>query len=130
MATKTITIGTLNDESGPAAVIGKPFAVGKRILAEQVNAGGSGLLPEGWKVKLVEKDHGYNPAKAKDAYNELKNDVLFIGTSFGPQIPFRFSPSSPKTRWSHFQRHSHQPWRAVSGHHRLAPLQARSDARS
>ena len=25
MATKTITIGTLNDESGPAAVIGKPF---------------------------------------------------------------------------------------------------------
>ena len=83
MATKTITIGTLNDESGPAAVIGKPFAVGKRILAEQVNAGGSGLLPEGWKIKLVEKDHGYNPAKAKDAYNELKNDVLFIGTSFG-----------------------------------------------
>ncbi len=83
MATKTITIGALNDESGPAAVIGKPFAVGKRILAEQVNAGGSGILPEGWKVKLVEKDHGYNPAKAKDAYNEIKGDVLFIGTSFG-----------------------------------------------
>ncbi len=80
---KVIKIGTLNDESGPAAAIGKPYAVGKRLMAEVVNAGDSGLLPEGWKVELVERDHGYNPQKSVQAYNEIKDDVLYIGTSFG-----------------------------------------------
>ena len=80
---KVIRVGILNDESGPAAAIGKPFAVGKRILAAQVNAGGSGILPEGWKVELVEKDHGYNPGKAEQAYKEIKDNIWFIGTSFG-----------------------------------------------
>jgi ABC-type branched-subunit amino acid transport system substrate-binding protein len=80
---KVIKIGALNDESGPAATIGKPYALGKRILAAEVNAGGSGLLPEGWKVELIERDHGYNPQKAVASYNEIKGDVLFIATSFG-----------------------------------------------
>jgi ABC-type branched-subunit amino acid transport system substrate-binding protein len=80
---KTIKIGALNDESGPAATIGKPYAIGKRILAAQANAEGSELLPEGWKVELVEKDHGYNPQNSVQAYREIKDDVLLIGTSFG-----------------------------------------------
>lgn len=80
---KVIKLGALNDESGPAAAIGKPYALGKRILAEQVNAGGSGLLPEGWTIELVERDHGYNPQKSVQAYNEIKEDVLYITTSFG-----------------------------------------------
>ncbi len=80
---KVLRIGALNDESGPAAAIGKPYAVGKRLLAAQVNAGGSGMLPEGWKVELVERDHGYNPQHSVQAYNEIKDRVLFIGTSFG-----------------------------------------------
>jgi ABC-type branched-subunit amino acid transport system substrate-binding protein len=83
MDKKVIRIGMLNDESGPAAIIGKPFAIGKRVLAAQVNAGASGILPEGWKVELIEKDHGYNPGKAEAAYKEIKDQVLFIGTSFG-----------------------------------------------
>ena len=83
MEKKVIRVGTLNDESGPAAIIGKPFAIGKRVLAAQVNAGGSGVLPEGWTVELIEKDHGYNPGKAEAAYKEIKDQVLFIGTSFG-----------------------------------------------
>lgn len=80
---KTIKIGTLNDESGPAAAIGKPYAAGKRLLAARVNAEGSDLLPDGWKVELVERDHGYNPQKSVQSYNEIKDEVLFIGTSFG-----------------------------------------------
>jgi len=80
---KVIRVGALNDESGPAATIGKPFALGKRILAAQINAGDSDILPEGWTVELVERDHGYNPQRAVAAYNEIKNDVLFIATSFG-----------------------------------------------
>lgn len=78
-----IRIGILNDESGPAAAIGRPFAAGKRVLAELVNAGGSGILPDGWTVELIERDHGYNPQRAVEVYNEIKNDILFIGTSFG-----------------------------------------------
>ncbi len=80
---KVIRIGTLNDESGPAAAIGKPFANGKRLLAATINAGGSGLLPDGWKVELVERDHGYNAQQSTQAFKEIQDDVLFIGTSFG-----------------------------------------------
>jgi branched-chain amino acid transport system substrate-binding protein len=80
---KVIKIGTLDDLSGPAATISKPFANGKRLLAARINAGGSGFLPDGWKVELIERDHGYNPTKSVAAYNEIKEDVLFIGTSFG-----------------------------------------------
>jgi len=80
---KTVKLGVLNDESGPAQTIGKPEAVGLRVLAAQIDAGGSGLLPEGWKVELVERDHGYNPQKSVQAYIEIKDDVLMIAHSFG-----------------------------------------------
>lgn len=83
VAKKVIRIGTLNDESGPGASISIPYAQGKRILAAQVNAGGSGLLPDGWTVELIEKDHGYNPQKSVQAYKDIKDQVLFFGTSFG-----------------------------------------------
>ncbi len=82
-ANKVVRIGALNDESGPAAPIGKPYALGKRVLVAQVNAGGSGILPEGWTIELVERDHGYNPQGSVQAYNEIKEQVLFFGTSFG-----------------------------------------------
>lgn len=97
VATKTITIGTLNDESSPAAVIGKPFANGKRILAAQINAGDSGLLPAGWKVALVEKDHSYDPQKSVQAFNALKEDILFIATSFGTPATMPLVPHLEKT---------------------------------
>lgn len=88
---KIVRIGALNGESGPAAVIGKPYAVGKRMLAKQINAGNSGLLPEGWTIELVERDHGYNPQRSVQLFNEIRDDVLFIGTSFGtpPTLPLR-----------------------------------------
>lgn len=80
---KILFVGALNDESGPGAGIGKPYALGKRILAARVNAGGSGLLPEGWKVQLRERDHGYNPQQAVQHYTALREDILFVATSFG-----------------------------------------------
>lgn len=83
MDKKVVSIGMLNDESGPGAAIGKPYANGKRLLAKRINAGKSGLLPDGWTVKLIERDHAYNPQKSVQAYNEIKWDVLFLGTSFG-----------------------------------------------
>lgn len=83
MEAKTVTIGALNAESGPAAAIGKPYAIGKRLLAKAVNEGEVDVLPEGWTVKLVEKDHGYNPQKSVQHYNAIKDKVLFVATSFG-----------------------------------------------
>lgn len=79
-ATKTIVVGTLNDESGPGVAIGKPFALGKRVAYAALNAKG-GI--DGWKVKLMEQDHSYNPSKSVQAYGKLKSEVLFIATSFG-----------------------------------------------
>ena len=86
---QVLRIGALNDESGPSGDIGVPFAVGKRILVEQINAGEIDILPEGWTVELVERDHSYDPANAQQAYTEIADDVLFIATSFGtpPTLP-------------------------------------------
>lgn len=83
VANRTVAIGMLNDESGPVAAIGRPWATGLRILVRQVNAGGSGYLPDGWKVRLVERDHGYNPQRSVQLFNEIRDQVLFIGGSFG-----------------------------------------------
>ncbi len=88
--TKTITIATLNALSGPAAMIGKPFGVGKQVLIKQANDPASKLLPKGWKIEMIEKDHGYNPAKSQQTFQAIKNQVLFIN-SFGtpPTLPLR-----------------------------------------
>jgi ABC-type branched-subunit amino acid transport system substrate-binding protein len=83
LANKTIRFGVLNDESGPASALGRPYAAGKRLLAAEINAGGSGLLPAGWKVELIERDHGYNPQRSVQAYLEIKDEVLMIAHSFG-----------------------------------------------
>jgi len=85
VAERRIRIGALNDESGPARSIGHPFSVGKRILAARVNAGGTGLLPEGWTIELVERDHGYATDRATRALADIADDVLFVGTSFGTE---------------------------------------------
>ncbi len=80
---KVIRLGALNGESGPAGVIGKPYAVGKRVLVAHINSGQSGLLPDGWKIELVERDHGYNPQRSVQMFNEIRDDILFLITSFG-----------------------------------------------
>jgi ABC-type branched-subunit amino acid transport system substrate-binding protein len=89
MAAKVVRMGALNDESGPAKTIGKPFSNGKRLLVKAVEAGAVKALPEGWKIELVEKDHGYNPQQSVQLYKEIKDQVLFLTTSFGtpPTMP-------------------------------------------
>ena len=89
MAKKVVRVGALNDESGPAKTIGLPFANGKRLLAAAVNSGAVKALPDGWKIELVEKDHGYNPQQSVQLYKEIKDQVLFVMTSFGtpPTLP-------------------------------------------
>lgn len=95
---KVLRIGALNDESGPGAVIGRPYAAGKRMLVAQVNAGDGGLLPDGWTIELIERDHGYNPQQSVQAYAEIKDDVLFIGTSFGTPNTLPLRPMLERDR--------------------------------
>ena len=45
-------------------MFGRQIQTGYEILYRRVNAGGSGLLPDGWTVEWVTRDHGYNPQKA------------------------------------------------------------------
>ena len=97
-AKKRVTIGALNDETGAAAVIGKPYALGKRVLVEAVNAGSISALSPGWTVELLEKDHGYDPSKAQQAYAALENDVLFIATSFGTPNTLPLRPALEKDK--------------------------------
>ena len=77
---KVVRLGALNDESGPAKQIGVAFANGKRLLVKAVNEGTVRALPEGWKVELVEKDHGYNPQQSVQLYKEIKDSVLLVAT--------------------------------------------------
>ena len=80
---KVLTIGALDDVSGPASTIGLPFALGKRVAVAQANAGELDLLPEGWTVELIERDHGYNPQNSVSEFNAIKDDVLYFATTFG-----------------------------------------------
>jgi ABC-type branched-subunit amino acid transport system substrate-binding protein len=90
LETKTIHVGALNDTSGPAVAIGKPFMVGKKLVSERANAGE--LLPEGWKIEMHNKDHGYNPQKALQAFKEISDDILYVATSFGTPPTLQVRP--------------------------------------
>jgi ABC-type branched-subunit amino acid transport system substrate-binding protein len=89
---KVVRIGLINDLSGPAAVIGRPMQVGYEVLYKQVNAGGSGILPEGWTVDWVTRDHGYNPQQSVQMYNEIHDDVFLLGLSFGTATTLPLHP--------------------------------------
>ncbi len=81
-ARKVIRLGALNDESGPAKQLGVAIANGKRLVAKAVKAGAV-KLPDGWTIKLVERDHGYNPQQSVQLYKEIRDQVLLLATSFG-----------------------------------------------
>ncbi len=80
---RVVRVGALTDESGPAASIGRPFARGVRMAVQQSNAGELGILPDGWQVELIERDHGYNPQRSVQAFSEIRDRVLFFAVSFG-----------------------------------------------
>ncbi|HWS74496.1 MAG TPA: ABC transporter substrate-binding protein, partial [Quisquiliibacterium sp.] len=53
-----VVIGTIQDLSGPLAVLGKPVQNGMILRTEQINASG-GI--QGRKLKVVLEDSGYDP---------------------------------------------------------------------
>ena len=77
---KTITLGVLTPLSGPAALIGKPLTDGQKAYFQALNASG-GI--DGWKVNLSVQDSKYDPQTEVADYNQMVNNVLFIGQSLG-----------------------------------------------
>src|SRR5882724_13439409 len=65
---KTITLGVLTDLSGVFAPFGQPLTQAHQLYWKQQNAQG-GVCSR--TVKLVVKDHGYDPQKAVVQYRDM-----------------------------------------------------------
>src|SRR6187431_978154 len=71
-----ITIGTIQDLSGPLAGFGKQVRLGMMLRVDEINEQG-GI--NGRKLKLLVEDSGYDPKKAVLAAQKLVNqDKIFI----------------------------------------------------
>jgi ABC-type branched-subunit amino acid transport system substrate-binding protein len=79
VATKTITVGDIGALTGPAAALGTEVSAGHEAYFKALNARG-GI--DGWKVKLVTKDSGYQPQQHVQLYDQLQPSVAILN-SFG-----------------------------------------------
>ena len=71
-----ITIGSIQDLSGPAVSLGKQARLGMMLRVDEINEQG-GI--NGRKLKLIVEDSGYDPKKAFLAAQKLVNqDKIFI----------------------------------------------------
>jgi ABC-type branched-subunit amino acid transport system substrate-binding protein len=76
-----IKIGDVNIMTGPASFIGRAVAIGSKIAAAEINAGGG---VNGRKITVVTEDDGYIPARSFQALTKLiQVDGIFAlnGTS-------------------------------------------------
>ena len=87
--TTEISLGLLTDLSGVFAALGKPIVQGTQLYWKQQNADG-GVCDR--KVKLVVKDHGYDPQKAVVQYRELA-DVAALQQLLGSPITAALLPT-------------------------------------
>jgi ABC-type branched-subunit amino acid transport system substrate-binding protein len=87
---KTITLGLLTDLSGVFAPLGKPIVQSTQLFWKERNAQG-GVCNR--TVKLVVKDHGYDPQKAVVQYRELASDVAALQQLLGSPITAALLPS-------------------------------------
>jgi branched-chain amino acid transport system substrate-binding protein len=88
-----ITIGSIQDLSGPIAGFGKQVRLGMMLRVDEINEqGGVG----GRKIKLIVEDSAYDPKKAVLAAQKLVNqDKIFamighIGTAQNLAMPVQF----------------------------------------
>ena len=85
---RTITIGLVTDESGRTAPAGRGWAAGWRLMVAEANA--TGALPGGWRLRLMERDHGGSPIRAASAVGEIRHEVLCLSTfGTGATLPVR-----------------------------------------
>ncbi len=85
-----ISLGLLTDLSGVFAPLGDPAVKATQLYWEQVNADG-GVCDR--DVKLIVKDHGYDPQKAVVQYRDLAPDVVALQQLLGSPITAALLPT-------------------------------------
>lgn len=85
-----IQLGLLTDLSGVFAALGKPIVQGTQLYWKQAGE------VCGRKIKLVVKDHGYDPQKAVVQYRDLSEDVAGLQQLLGSPITAALLPTLEK----------------------------------
>ncbi len=92
---KVITLGVLTDLSGVFAPYGQPGLQGHQLFWKQQNAKG-GVCDR--TVKLVIKDHGYDPQKAVVQYRDMAPKVAAMQQLLGSPITAALLPTLKSDR--------------------------------
>ena len=87
---KQITIGEMTDLTGVFGVLGKAITQGQQVYWDGQNGQG-GVCDR--KVKLVVKDHGYDPQTAVSQYRDISPDIAMIGQMVGSPVAAALGPS-------------------------------------
>ena len=87
---KEITLGVLTDLTGVFGPLGQSLTDAQKAYWKQQNAAG-GVC--GRQVKLVVKDHGYNPQKAVTQYRDLEPQVASLQQLLGSPITVALLPT-------------------------------------
>jgi len=87
---KTITLGEQTDQSGVFAALGTVITQSNRLYWKQQNAAG-GVC--GRQVKLIVKDHGYDPQTAVTQYRDIAPNVAALLQVIGSPISAALLPT-------------------------------------
>jgi ABC-type branched-subunit amino acid transport system substrate-binding protein len=87
---KTITLGEQTDLSGVFAALGEVITQSDKLYWDQVNASG-GIC--GRQVKLIVKDHGYDPQTAVTQYRDIEPKVAALQQVIGSPISAALLPT-------------------------------------
>src|SRR3954468_13780083 len=87
---KTITLGVQTDQSGVFAALGTVITQANRLYWKQQNAAG-GVC--GRQVKLIVKDHGYDPQTAVTQYRDIAPKVAALLQVIGSPISAALLPT-------------------------------------
>jgi ABC-type branched-subunit amino acid transport system substrate-binding protein len=87
---KTITLGVQTDQSGVFAALGTVITQSNRLYWKQQNAAG-GIC--GRQVKLIVKDHGYDPQTAVTQYRDIAPNVAALQQVIGSPISAALLPT-------------------------------------
>jgi ABC-type branched-subunit amino acid transport system substrate-binding protein len=87
---KTITLGVQTDLSGVFAALGKVITQSNRLYWKDQNARG-GVC--GRQVRLIVKDHGYDPQTAVTQYRDISSQVAALTQVIGSPISTALLPT-------------------------------------
>jgi ABC-type branched-subunit amino acid transport system substrate-binding protein len=81
---KTISLGIITIQSGPAASTGQPWTNGNLAYIDQVNAKGG--VAGRYKIKPIVVDSAIDTQRAVQEYNQLSGSVVMFGNVLGTVV--------------------------------------------